>query len=235
MKRKQYANVRQLEDDIKWFVHNCRTIFAQGCEIREASDGLIDYVNLHIQLIQACTHCYEDACVNSMSCSKHLLVWAKVKGHRYWPAKMMAVKVEKRKGYVRFFGDGAMDILSVDDCFLYSKNYPDHKKFYPTKLYNKAIKVSLKISYSQVPKIVDWVSQCLYLGHFEKSQIKRMATDTVIKIEKINRKIHLLSDNLVQHEFTLHQIEKKNFICSYLTKSLFNFKGSQWVHREYQN
>jgi hypothetical protein len=52
----------------------------------------------------------------------HILVWAKLKGFPYWPAKAMKIKDDVVD--VRFFGQHDRAWVNVKDCFLYSLEQP---------------------------------------------------------------------------------------------------------------
>lgn len=151
MEQKSYESVKQFEEDLKWFNHNCRTIHPQNVGIHKASKELIKCVKGEIQYIQACEGCYENLLKNGRSfvskpCSKpHLLIWGKVKGFSYWPAKVLTFNVDNQTIYVEFFGDYSNCILSVSNCFLYSKDHPE-KKVIRQKSHRTAIKVSLNAS-----------------------------------------------------------------------------------------
>lgn len=150
MERKCYDSVSQFENDLKWFEHNCRSIFPQENKIQAALKGINDYVTEHIKFIQACGGCYQNAyehCGGSSvkQCKKlHLLVWAKVTGYVHWPAKVLAVNAENGQVIVQFFGDYTWCILPVRNCFLFSKQNPERKRGPPTKQLRRAMAVSLK-------------------------------------------------------------------------------------------
>jgi len=53
----------------------------------------------------------------------HILVWAKLKGFPYWPAK--AMKIKEDQADVRFFGQHDRAWVNVKDCYLYSLEQPN--------------------------------------------------------------------------------------------------------------
>lgn len=78
--------------------------------------------------IESCSECYlaantkEDWFIEV--CSKpHLIVWAKLKGFPFWPAKVMGITLQHMVN-VRFFGDHDRAQIPVKDCYLYSKESP---------------------------------------------------------------------------------------------------------------
>lgn len=52
----------------------------------------------------------------------HILVWAKLKGFPFWPAKAMKIKDDQVD--VRFFGQHDRAWVNLKDCFLYSEEMP---------------------------------------------------------------------------------------------------------------
>lgn len=68
----------------------------------------------------------------TMVCDKpHLIIWAHMKGARYWPAKVMSVNGQQVN--VRFFGCKIQGYRKHDDvpaqkCFLYSAESPRNSK-----------------------------------------------------------------------------------------------------------
>ena len=53
----------------------------------------------------------------------HLLVWAKLKGFPFWPAKAMRINSEENVD-VRFFGAHDRAWIPLKDVFLYSEEAP---------------------------------------------------------------------------------------------------------------
>lgn len=57
-------------------------------------------------------------------CEKpHLLLWAKLKGFPYWPAKLL--KITDDMAQVYYFGDHERSLVPLKNCFLYSKEDPN--------------------------------------------------------------------------------------------------------------
>lgn len=83
--------------------------------------------------IENCSSCYLNANTKKHTwfvevCPKpHLLVWAKLKGFPYWPAKVMSVN-SAGMADVRFFGAHDKAWVSVKDCYLYSVKDPNSGK-----------------------------------------------------------------------------------------------------------
>lgn len=152
MGQKSYESVEKFEDDIKWFQHNLRTNFSYVSQIQKASKRLIGFMEQHIQFIEmiSCDECYGNAheyetkFIITKPCSKpHLLLWVKVRGYCYWPAKVMTLSIDNKKINVQFFGDYSGSYLSVNNCFVYSKENPEKTKGPPSEEYIKAINVRI--------------------------------------------------------------------------------------------
>lgn len=80
--------------------------------------------------IETCAECFVKANTSRDSewftsvCSKpHLLIWAKLSGYPYWPAKVMGVFSNVLN--VQFFGDHERAFVPSKDCFLYSQKDPN--------------------------------------------------------------------------------------------------------------
>lgn len=107
---------------------------------------LLKYASAEIESIKKCVQCHLNSNEDryhwfTMVCDKpHLIIWAHMKGHRYWPAKLMSV--DEQYVNVRFFGGyHKHDDVPVNKCFLYSKECPSYVKI-STKPYKAAIVVS---------------------------------------------------------------------------------------------
>lgn len=79
--------------------------------------------------IDTCHECYYNAntCKTDWFvevCSRpHILVWAKLKGFPYWPAKAMTTNSQGMVD-VRFFGDHDRAFVPIRECYLYSMDHP---------------------------------------------------------------------------------------------------------------
>lgn len=83
--------------------------------------------------IENCPSCYLNANTKKHTwfievCPRpHLLVWAKLKGFPYWPAKVMSITTSGMAD-VRFFGAHDRAWVGVKDCYLYSVKDPNSGK-----------------------------------------------------------------------------------------------------------
>lgn len=166
-KMNTYTSFYELFVDVHWIIHNCLILFRSNVlnvtdkvlefiknNISERHDmvktarALKKYFKTEIECVKKCAECYSNANTNpngwiKMVCAKpHIVLWAKVNGWSYWPAKYMTfdgVMVN-----VRFFGDRTEANVPTANCLLYSNIHPTKlSKMTRTKNYNWAVKVSV--------------------------------------------------------------------------------------------
>lgn len=80
--------------------------------------------------IETCAECFVKSNSNNgigwftKVCAKpHLLIWAKLSGYPYWPAKVMGLYDDVLS--VQFFGEHERAFVPAKDCFLYSREDPN--------------------------------------------------------------------------------------------------------------
>lgn len=112
-----------------------------------SSRKLIGFVEGEIKSVKTCADCYEHANIDpdnwfTKTCTEpHLLIWAKIKGYSYWPAKVMSV--DGQGVNVRFFGDHTNASVPASNCNLFSQQNPDKNRSMQNKSsYITALKVS---------------------------------------------------------------------------------------------
>lgn len=128
----------QFQKKIPFFVFTVRKEAIQDVQ------QLYKLCKYELSSIQLCAECFvrsrsrNDYGWFPKACSKpHLLVWAKLSGYPYWPAKVMSVnadeKADKRSLLtVQFFGEHEHAFVPAKDCYLYSREDPNEeagKKF----------------------------------------------------------------------------------------------------------
>lgn len=102
----------------------------ENAKIMSAAKNLLKVCKQEIYEIDTCHECYLNANTEKDNwfvevCSRpHIILWAKLKGFPYWPAKAMGYSSEKGVD-VRFFGDHDRAYVPVKDCFLYSRSDPN--------------------------------------------------------------------------------------------------------------
>ena len=104
-------------------------IFADNTKTVLTAKSIFKICRQEANEIETCAECYLNA--NTRTdwfvdvCSQpHLLLWAKLKGFPYWPAKAMGLGQNSLIN-VRFFGEHDRAFVPLKDCFLYSEQDPN--------------------------------------------------------------------------------------------------------------
>lgn len=94
-------------------------------------ESFVKFCNDELYDIRLCAECYERKCMGvenvimSVCAVPHLVVWAKLKGYPYWPAKVLAVN--KKRVEVIFFGQHDTASILYTKCHLFSQQSPNAK------------------------------------------------------------------------------------------------------------
>lgn len=129
IKKKQYGSTEAFLMDVKWILHNCIIFNSLGSKLTAIAKSLVKVCKHEMQEIENCPDCYLNAHTRKDSwfvaaCRiPHLLVWAKLKGFPYWPAKAMRINSEENVD-VRFFGAHDRAWIPLKDVFLFSEEPP---------------------------------------------------------------------------------------------------------------
>lgn len=146
MQKKSYEKTSQFLYDVEWFAYNC----AQNSKdplVASAASELVNYLLEDMRSISICVECYEHAFAVGESsfiipCEKpHLLVWADAEEYGCWPAK--AMKIDQNTVHVRFFGDHTTADLPLENCLVFTKEYPENSTKCSLQTYDVALKVKL--------------------------------------------------------------------------------------------
>ncbi|CAG4921978.1 unnamed protein product [Colias eurytheme] len=131
-----YGSTEAFMADAQWILHNsiifntCLNVSVQS-KLTGAARALVRLCRAEMGEIEACPECYAAAHARKPTwftdvCSTpHVLLWAKLKGFPYWPAKGMSVN---NAGLVdvRFFGAHDRAWVPAKDCYLYSEKDPNN-------------------------------------------------------------------------------------------------------------
>lgn len=116
--------------DIKWIVHNCY-IYNDPTHVLTKNANLFWKVAKNeANEIEICPGCFMNFYVYPKTsftevCSKaHTLVWARLKGHPFWPAKVFQTDFDSKKVDCRFFGAHDRAWVAFDAVYLLSEVYP---------------------------------------------------------------------------------------------------------------
>ncbi|KAF2900980.1 hypothetical protein ILUMI_05198 [Ignelater luminosus] len=128
-----YGSTQAFEADAKWILHNSIIFNSYQSKLTSIAKSIIKICKQEMSEIENCPTCYLNANTKKKTwfievCPKpHLLVWAKLKGFPYWPAKAMRTNSQ---GFVdvRFFGAHDRAWVPFKECFLYSSKDPNSSK-----------------------------------------------------------------------------------------------------------
>lgn len=143
--QQRYRTAGEFTADFKWLLHNCYVYFStcytpptETGAILKIAKSLLKTCKQEMGQIDTCAECYANA--NSKKnwfvevCEPpHVLLWAKLKGFPYWPAKAMAVNGATLVD-VRFFGAHDRAWVPAKDCYLYSQHNPNVYKLKNTTI-----------------------------------------------------------------------------------------------------
>ncbi|ODN05111.1 Protein kinase C-binding protein 1 [Orchesella cincta] len=128
IKKRQYGSTEAFLADAQWLVHNSIVFNSASSQYTVAAKRLLKVCKQELAEIETCPECYTNAHEKPEhwfveACKRpHILVWAKLKGFPFWPAK--AMKIKENDVDVRFFGQHDRAWVSMKDCFLYSEEMP---------------------------------------------------------------------------------------------------------------
>ncbi|KAI1301445.1 Protein kinase C-binding protein 1 [Halotydeus destructor] len=121
--RDEYKCVDQFLADLHWIVHNCyvynnssHPLTANAKQFWKQATGLM--VDMEV-----CPDCFANQIEKPETwftevCNRpHILVWAKVTGHPFWPGKLVRLSASKKDADIRFFGGHERAWVPVESCF----------------------------------------------------------------------------------------------------------------------
>ncbi|XP_043945851.1 protein kinase C-binding protein 1 isoform X2 [Protopterus annectens] len=127
-KKKMYGCTEAFLADAKWILHNCIIYNGANHKLTQTAKVIIKICEHEMNEIEVCPECYLSACQKRENwfcepCSNpHPLVWAKLKGFPFWPAK--ALRDKDGQVDARFFGQHDRAWVPVNNCYLMSKEIP---------------------------------------------------------------------------------------------------------------
>jgi hypothetical protein len=133
IRKSSYKCTASFLADIKWILHNCY-IYNDPTHVLTKNANLFWKVAKNeASEIEICPGCFMNFYVYPKTsftevCSKvHTLVWARLKGHPFWPAKVFRIDFDGKKVDCRFFGAHDRAWVSFDAVYLLSELYPGNK------------------------------------------------------------------------------------------------------------
>ncbi|CAH1991479.1 unnamed protein product [Acanthoscelides obtectus] len=130
IKNNIYGSTQAFEADAKWLLHDSIIFNSYQSKLTSAAKNIVKICKQEMAEIENCPSCYLNANTKKNTwfvevCPKpHILVWAKLKGFPYWPAKAMQCNNSGMVD-VRFFGAHDRAWVHYKDCYLYSEKDPN--------------------------------------------------------------------------------------------------------------
>ncbi|KAL4648944.1 protein kinase C-binding protein 1-like isoform X8 [Arapaima gigas] len=128
VKKKMYGCTESFLADVKWILHNCIIYNGGNHKLTATAKVIVKICEHEMNEIEVCPECYLSACQKRDNwfcepCSNpHPLVWAKLKGFPFWPAK--ALRDKDGQVDARFFGQHDRAWVPINNCYLMSKEIP---------------------------------------------------------------------------------------------------------------
>ncbi|XP_053547030.1 protein kinase C-binding protein 1 isoform X2 [Bombina bombina] len=128
VKKKMYGCTEAFLAEAKWILHNCIIYNGGNHKLTQTAKVIIKICEHEMNEIEVCPECYLAACQKRDNwfcepCSNpHPLVWAKLKGFPFWPAK--ALRDKEGQVDARFFGQHDRAWVPMNNCYLMSKEIP---------------------------------------------------------------------------------------------------------------
>ncbi|XP_037079174.1 protein kinase C-binding protein 1-like [Pollicipes pollicipes] len=122
-----YSSTEAFIADCKWILHNCILFNGTTSKLTTLAKALLRMCKWEAEEIETCPDCYGHAYASdnwfTLACPHpHLLIWARLKGFPFWPAK--AVKTRDGNVDCRFFGRHDRAWVPVKECYLFSREPP---------------------------------------------------------------------------------------------------------------
>ncbi|EZA57171.1 protein kinase C-binding protein 1 isoform X1 [Ooceraea biroi] len=139
VRSKLYGSTDAFMADAKWIQHNCIVfntcggVYTDTLKLTTAAKQIIKMARQEVSEIEACPDCYahgrnlprpQPSWFIEPCRRPHPLVWAKLKGFPFWPAKAMPRLNSQGYVDVRFFGEHDRAWVSPKDLYLYSEEPP---------------------------------------------------------------------------------------------------------------
>ncbi|KAM8863726.1 MYND-type zinc finger-containing chromatin reader ZMYND8-like isoform 1-T3 [Spinachia spinachia] len=133
IKKKMYGCTEAFLADMKWILHNCIIYNGGDCvsgnhKLTATAKVIVKICEHEMNEIEVCPECYLSSVQKRDNwfcepCSPpHPLVWAKLKGFPFWPAK--ALRDKDGQVDARFFGQHDRAWVPINNCYLMSKEIP---------------------------------------------------------------------------------------------------------------
>ncbi|XP_050084309.1 mucin-5AC isoform X2 [Anopheles aquasalis] len=180
---KEYSTLEGFLSDLSWILHNMLIYALSGInnnKMIKLAREICKQGRQQVEDIEYCSECYTNMTFHNnwfeLACSKpHLLVWAKMKGYPYWPAKLFThTRNNNLQMQVLFFGkhDRGSRITSKD-CYLFSEQFPKQK---PTK--DKDWDYSMIEAKAHIEQLIERFGSFHYAEHLTTLDATRIEEQT---------------------------------------------------------
>ncbi|KAI1289793.1 Protein kinase C-binding protein 1 [Halotydeus destructor] len=133
IRKGHYKSTEGLVADVKWIVHNSYIYNSQSHSLTKNAQYFYKVAKNEMAEIEVCPDCFMNFYVYPRTwfvetCHKpHVLVFARLKGHPFWPAKAVRVDATKNEVDCRFFGAHDRAWVPYDSVVLMSETYAWNK------------------------------------------------------------------------------------------------------------
>ncbi|XP_054710972.1 MYND-type zinc finger-containing chromatin reader ZMYND8-like [Uloborus diversus] len=132
IKQKLYGCTEAFLADVKWILHNSCVFNGTQHPLSTNARSIVKTCETDMQELEICPDCFKHSIIRNKYwfaevCRKpHPLVWAKLKGFPYWPAKV--VRISGGNVDARFFGAHDRAWVPIIHCYHLSKEMPTSSK-----------------------------------------------------------------------------------------------------------
>ncbi|XP_034231977.1 protein kinase C-binding protein 1 isoform X2 [Thrips palmi] len=198
IKKKMYGSTEAFIGDATWLLHNCIIFNSFHSKLTSVAKSIMKLCKQEMAEIENCPDCYffaytEDENWFIQVCQKpHLLVWAKLKGFPYWPAKVIRSNADSLD--VRFFGAHDRAWVPARDCYLYSRENPNLNN--PAKLSPGNVSQKKKSSKNNLDTCIEEVEQHIKLLKKRFTTFQYAYHRTHVNLKKLDDHLKFLLPDL---------------------------------------
>ncbi|XP_071531860.1 uncharacterized protein Zmynd8 isoform X3 [Panulirus ornatus] len=255
IKRKFYGSTEAFSSDARWIVHNSVIFNGANSKVSSMARTLVKILKQEMSEIETCPDCYMNAHQNPKSwfteaCrSAHPLIWARLKGFPFWPAK--AVKWKDGNVDVRFFGrhdrcacGHCVSMLTVKESVcsqeqdtMKEKNQghdiqciTQHRGFEHVCLSEDVLEVAY-CAYKQYPRVDDgnesWVpiKECFLFSEQMPTPLKNRNKTLESCLQEVNEHIAKLRERFGKFKYAPHRVQFNPLDPEQIKVMLPNYKG----------
>ena len=159
-----YRSTDSFLADLNWIVHNALIFNGSASRVTSLARSAVKIIKQEMNEIETCPDCYINAHTFpnkwfTETCQlPHTLVWARLKGFPFWPAK--AVRFQNNNLDVRFFGRHDKSWVPLKDCYLLSEEMP-----VPLKNKNKTLESCVNEVKAHIARLKSRFGKFSYAPH----------------------------------------------------------------------